>query len=188
MHLLGLIAKIKLPHRWNFHKFHFNISSFLFWKQCSKTPTEILHTILLGPIKYLLSATIQSLTREQKDQIHAKIASTDMSAFPANIRGNITRNYGSYVGRDFKLWIQVAVFILEGIVSEDVLIIWELLCEVLRHRIQLVEISEHSFLLHVEEFTMKCIFMINGLYVIIPLLTRQVALYGSVNFTFFNVS
>ena len=74
---------------------------------------------------------MQSLTREEKDQVHAKIPSTDMSAFPANIRGNITRNYGSYVGRDFKLWIQVAVFILEGIVSEDVLIIWELLCEVL---------------------------------------------------------
>ena len=112
-------------------------------KQCGKTPTEILHTIRLGPVKYLLSATIQSLTREQKDQIHTKIASTDMSAFPANIQGNITRNYGSYVGRDFKLWIQVAVFILEGIVSEDVLVIWELLCKVLHHRIQLVKISEH---------------------------------------------
>lgn len=59
-----------------------------------------------------------------------------MSAFPANIRGNITRNYGSYVGRDFKLWIQVAVFILEGIVSTDVLVIWELLCEVLYNYIQ----------------------------------------------------
>ena len=75
----------------------------MFFKHRSKTPTEILHTILLGPVKYLLAGTIQSLTSQEKDQIHAKIAATDMSAFPANIRGNITRNYGSYVGRDFKL-------------------------------------------------------------------------------------
>ena len=78
----------------------------------------------------MLSATIQSLSKEEKEQIHAKIGSTDMRAFPASIRGNITRNYGSYVGRDFKLWIQLAVFILQGIVSEDILRIWELISEV----------------------------------------------------------
>ena len=48
-------------------------------------PIEILHTILLGPVKYVLSATIQSLSQEQKDQLRAKISSTDMSAFPATI-------------------------------------------------------------------------------------------------------
>ena len=102
----------------------------LFFILYSKTPIEILHTILLGPVKYLLSATIQSLSRQKKDQLHANILSTDMSAFPANIRGNITRNYGSYVGRDFKLWTQLAVFILQGIVSEEILLVWELLSEV----------------------------------------------------------
>ena len=72
----------------------------------SKAPIEILHTVLLGPVKYVLSATIQSLSQEQKDQLHTKISSTDMSAFPATIRGNITQSYGSYVGRDF---MQLAV-------------------------------------------------------------------------------
>ena len=79
----------------------------------------------------MLSATIQSLSQEKKDQLHAKILSTDMSAFPATIRGNITRNYGSYAGRDFKLWVQLAVFMLQGIISEEILLVWELLSEVL---------------------------------------------------------
>ena len=96
----------------------------------SKTPTEILHTILLGPARYLLKATIQSLSQQQKDQLHAKIAALDMSAFPANIRGNITRNYGSYVGRDFKLWLQVAVFVLHNIIPHEKLLAWEYLSEV----------------------------------------------------------
>lgn len=105
-----------------------NFVLFLF----SKTPIEILHTILLGPVKYLLSSTIKSLNQHEKDQLHAKISALDMSAFAANIRGNITRNYGSYVGRDFKLWMQVAVFVLQGIIPDENLLIWELLSEVRR--------------------------------------------------------
>ena len=54
----------------------------------------------------------------------------DMSAFPAKIRGNITRNYGSYDGRDFKLWMQVVVFVLKDIVPDEQLLVWELLSEV----------------------------------------------------------
>ncbi|XP_028393607.1 uncharacterized protein LOC114517954 [Dendronephthya gigantea] len=96
----------------------------------NKTPIEILHTILLGPVKYMLSDTMKSLSQGRKEQLHAKIQALDMSAFPATIRGNITRNYGSYVGRDFKLWMQVAVFILEDIIPHEQLFVWELLSEI----------------------------------------------------------
>jgi hypothetical protein len=65
-----------------------------------------------------------------KNQLHAKIQALDMSAFPATINGNITRNYGSYVGRDYKLWMQVAVFILQDIIPFEQLLVWELLSEV----------------------------------------------------------
>ena len=62
--------------------------------------------------------TIQSLNQQHKDQVHAKVASLNMSAFPAKIRGNIPRNYGSH-----------AVFVLQDIPDEQ-LIVWELLSEV----------------------------------------------------------
>lgn len=78
----------------------------------------------------MLSSTIQSLPQQLKNQLHAKIQALDMSAFPATIRGNITRNYGSYVGRDYKLWMQVAVFILQDIIPLEQLLVWELLSEV----------------------------------------------------------
>ncbi|XP_028413915.1 uncharacterized protein LOC114536761 [Dendronephthya gigantea] len=78
----------------------------------------------------MLSDTMKSLSQGRKEQLHAKIQALDMSAFPATIRGNITRNYGSYVGRDFKLWMQVAVFILEDIIPHEQLFVWELLSEI----------------------------------------------------------
>jgi hypothetical protein len=78
----------------------------------------------------LLSNTIKSLPQQLKNQLHAKIQALDMSAFPATIRENITRNYGSYVGRDYKLWMQVAVFILQDIIPFEQLLVWELLSEV----------------------------------------------------------
>ena len=93
-------------------------------------PIEILHTILLGPVKYLLLSTIKSASQQKKEQLHSKIQSMDTSAFAAKIRGNITRNYGSYDWRDFKLWMQVAVFILKDIVPDEQLLVWELLSEV----------------------------------------------------------
>ena len=65
-----------------------------------------------------------------KDKLHARIQAPDMSAFPAKIRGNITRNYGSYVCRDYKLWMQVVVFVLKDIVPYEQLLVWELLSEV----------------------------------------------------------
>lgn len=99
----------------------------------SKTPIEILHTVLLGPVKYLLSSTIKAFSQDEKDKLHARIGSLDMSSFPAKIRGNITRNYGSYVGRDYKLWMQLAVFVLQDIISDEHLLVWELLSEVIRY-------------------------------------------------------
>ena len=84
-----------------------------------KTPVEKLHTILLGPVKYLLGVTIKSMTPEKKQQMHAKVVGLNMSAFSRHIKGNITRNYGSYVGRDYKLWMQMAVFILDGLIPAE---------------------------------------------------------------------
>ena len=91
---------------------------------------EILHTILLGAVKYLLAKTMKSLSPDDKKKIKAKVEVFDFSAFPAKIASSITSMYGSYVGRDYKLWAQVAVFILMDIVTEEELEVWSNLSEV----------------------------------------------------------
>ena len=91
---------------------------------------EILHTILLGAVKYLLAKTMKSLSPDDKKKIKAKVEVFYFSAFPAKIASSITSMYGSYVGRDYKLWAQVAVFILMDIVTEEELEVWSNLSEV----------------------------------------------------------
>ena len=91
---------------------------------------EILHTLLLGSVKYLLAKTMKSLSPAAKKKIKAKIELFDFSAFPAKLGSSITSMYGSFVGRDFKLWAQIAVFILINVVSEEELAVWCNLSEV----------------------------------------------------------
>ena len=103
------------------------INVVLFFRQ---TPIEVLHTILLGLEKYLLNQTMKSLNADGKKKLKAKIESFDFSAFEQKVPGNMARTYGSWVGRDIKLWAQVAVFILEDLIPEQELQIWNLLSHV----------------------------------------------------------
>ena len=105
-------------------------SDVIFVNNSRQTPVEILHTILLGAVKYLLAKTMKSLSPADKKKIKAKIDVFDFSAFPAKITSSITSMYGSYVGRDYKLWAQVAVFILTDIIKDEELEVWSNLSEV----------------------------------------------------------
>ena len=102
----------------------------VFYRQ---TPVEILHTILLGPVKYLVKKTFQNLSAADKRKVKAKIEAFDFSAFPRRLSSTFIKNYGSSAGRDFKLWAQIAVFILDGFISDRELLVWFYLCEVRRH-------------------------------------------------------
>ena len=95
-----------------------------------QTPVEILHTILLGPVKYLLGKLMKSISANLKKKVKAKIEAFDFTAFPRRLASSIVKIYGSCTDRDFKLWMQVAVFILDGIVSEEELDVWSHLAEV----------------------------------------------------------
>ena len=81
-------------------------------------------------MKYLLAKTVKSLSAAAKKKIKAKKELFDFSAFPAKLASSITTMYGSFVGRHFKLWAQVAVFILINVVSEEELEVWCNLSEV----------------------------------------------------------
>ena len=77
---------------------------------CRQTPVEVLHTILLGPVKYLVRKTMKNLRAFEKKHVNARIEAFDFSAFSRRLPSSFVKNYASFVGRDFKLWAQIAVY------------------------------------------------------------------------------
>ena len=73
-----------------------------------------------------------SLSAADKKKVKAKIEAFDFSAYARRLPSSFVKIYGSCVGRDFKLWAQISVFILDGIVSEAELDVWLYISEV-RH-------------------------------------------------------
>ena len=67
---------------------------------------------------------MKCLSPADKKKVEARIEVFDFSPFPGKVASSITTMYGSYVGRDFKLQAQIAVFILMDIVTEEELEVW----------------------------------------------------------------
>ena len=82
-------------------------------------PVEVLHTILLGASKYMLRTFMDKLNASQKKEILARIASFCYCGFSVRITGNIAYHYKSFIGRDFKAWMQMALFIIHSYISND---------------------------------------------------------------------
>ena len=83
------------------------------------TPIETLHTILLGPYKYLLKVTIPKFSRVQKEEILARIRAFNFSGFRVKLVGNVIQYHQSFVGRDYKAWAQMAPFVIFPYLNED---------------------------------------------------------------------
>ena len=79
---------------------------------CRSIPLEMLHTMVLGPIKYLLQIWMPTLSKVQKEEVLARVKAFSTSGFKVRMYGNVCHYYQSFVGRDFKAWAQMAVFIL----------------------------------------------------------------------------
>ena len=67
------------------------------------TPVEVLHTVILGPYKYLMGTIMVKLSAEQKREVQAKLSCADYSGIEGRMTSNITRYSQSFVGRDFSL-------------------------------------------------------------------------------------
>lgn len=94
------------------------------------TPVESLHTILLGPYKYLLQSTIPKLSPRQKEEVLARIRAFDCSGFRVKMLGNVIRHHQSFVGRDYKGWAQMALFIIYPYLTEGDKKVWLYLTKV----------------------------------------------------------
>ena len=65
---------------------------------CRSTPVETLHTILLGPYKYLLRSLIGRLTTAHKEKIQARLSSFDFSGLDYKLTYSLTNTFGHLLG------------------------------------------------------------------------------------------
>lgn len=91
---------------------------------------ETLHTILLGPLKYLLKEVIGTLTPVQKKEVLAKMSAFHYSGFDGKVLGNIIYHHRSFVGRDYKAWAQMSLFIIGNYLSDNDKEVWLALMKV----------------------------------------------------------
>lgn len=97
------------------------------------TPIEILHVIRLGPTKYLLYFTIQHIKNSPNgekdlDELKQRMKMVNMDNLPRTLSiKSMVKWMGSMAGRDAGLFAQIAPFVLDGLVSEDLLDAWTIL-------------------------------------------------------------
>ena len=87
-------------------------------------PVEVLHTLPLGACKYLLKETMSILRPWQKREILARIRAFNQSGFRVKMYGNVCQYFQSFLGRDFKAWAQMAIFILRPYLNEGQAAVW----------------------------------------------------------------
>ena len=79
--------------------------------------------------KYMLRSFTDHASTTVKKEILAIISSFPHSGFSSRITGNICYYYKSFVGRDFKAWLQMCVFVLHRYLSTDEIKCWLLLAK-----------------------------------------------------------
>ena len=88
------------------------------------TPVETLHTVLLGPYKYLLHSLMGRLSTKEKEEVAARLVTFNFSGFEGKLGYNLCRHYRSFVGRDYKVLAQMALFVLGPYMTASEKIVW----------------------------------------------------------------
>ncbi|KAJ7501897.1 hypothetical protein B0H11DRAFT_2155297 [Mycena galericulata] len=93
------------------------------------TPIELLHTILLGVLKYLWHVTHTSWTADQKKLFELRLQATNISGLSVEgIRaGYIVQYANSLIGRQCKILLQSTVFHIHDLVDETHFGAWKAL-------------------------------------------------------------
>jgi hypothetical protein len=90
------------------------------------TPTETLHTIFLGVIKYLWGQSTFVMEKNKSfDRFASRLRSVAVDGLQTGpVPSYIWSNRGSLNGKHFKILGQVAIFCLHGLVSNELLNCW----------------------------------------------------------------
>ena len=98
--------------------------------KCRSTPVECLHTLLLGPFKYITEHLMNRLTASQKCEVQSKIRGFDFTPFQYSLSPGVCHHYLSFHGRDFKILAQVCLFTLWDHLLPAEKQVWLSLCKV----------------------------------------------------------
>ncbi|KAH8993098.1 hypothetical protein EDB83DRAFT_2304552 [Lactarius deliciosus] len=115
------------------------------------TPTEILHTVLLGIVKYYWAQTIWILKgRKSMGLFQTRLVSTNWRGLnaPSTDAGYICQYHGSLIGKHFKGLAQVMPFLIYDLVAQDVLRAWNIIGT-------LVVLLWHTEIEDVEDYVMS---------------------------------
>lgn len=95
------------------------------------SPVEILHVVLLGVVKYWWRDAVSRQDSAGKEKLKARLSSLDVSGLgTSQIHGQTFVQYaGSLVGRDFRVVLQVAPAVLEGLIPSSHYEGWLALCK-----------------------------------------------------------
>ena len=95
------------------------------------TPTEILHTVLLGVVKYYWAQTIWLLKNRSKSLslFQTRLASVEWNGLnaPSTNAEYICQYHGSLIRKHFKSLLQVMPFLIYDLVMQDVLHAWNII-------------------------------------------------------------
>lgn len=103
------------------------------------TPVEILHTVLLGIVKYYWAQTFHIIDKAKKTSIfQARLGSFNIDGLniPTLSAEYICQYRGGLIGKHFKSLAQIMPFIIHDLVSQEVLDAWLLIgrmCVLLWH-------------------------------------------------------
>ncbi|OAV96501.1 hypothetical protein PTTG_00959 [Puccinia triticina 1-1 BBBD Race 1] len=98
---------------------------------CLDTPVEVLHVFLLGVVKYLVRAFMKALAPAHIPEVMARYQSFNTKALniPSLQPRYLTRHYGNFIGKDFKVVLQTAPFVLFEYMTDHERLLWSSLCQ-----------------------------------------------------------
>ncbi|POV99212.1 hypothetical protein PSTT_13933 [Puccinia striiformis] len=95
------------------------------------TPDEVLHVFLLGVVKDMVRDCMHGLTPDEKVKVKARyqlfnINSLNIASSQADY---LTRHFGNFIGKDFRIVVQAALFVLFQYMDDDERHLWTALCK-----------------------------------------------------------